>query len=253
MPISCHKNFCLVVIAFLLNMGSLPAQAKLPISSTLAQSSAQKQLNPLQERSENLVNLLAEEKFDQVLDQLSPELKLLWTADKLKEVWEKLLLTTGPYQKDLKSVYAQTLNADLVSVTAKFEKTTGDFLVTFNKNQEVIGIDFPKVETIQVISEEFIEALVTEDFAKARGYLHPFLKIEIFPQQVQEKWERVLAKTGAVKKQLPPEVKTGLSSADADLVLVPIEFENETGYMVLIFDQYKRIIGVDFPTGESTQ
>jgi len=245
---SSRKNIFWLLMALLLTTGHLPAQAESPKPSSLVQSSGQNQSDSLEQKSAQLINLLAEEKFAEVIEKLSPELQPQWTPDKMKEIWEKLVTTTGPFQKELKTMSAETVNADLVAVTTQFEKTTGDFLITFNKNQEVIGIDFPKVEPISKISDEFVDALANNDFATARGYLHPFLKIEIFPQQVQEKWEQVIARTGPFKKRLPAEVKSGLTNNDADLVLVPIEFENVTAYMVIIFDQYKRIIGVDFPT-----
>jgi hypothetical protein len=67
---------------------------------------------------------------------------------------------------------------------------------------------------------------------------------------VDQKWENLLKQTGPYQRQLSSSVKTGSSVDDADLVIVTVEFEKVTDNLIIIFDNQKRVVGIDFPVIE---
>ena len=201
----------------------------------------------IQQKAENVVDLLASKKFRQVRNALHPNLRINWPASKIEKIWRELLTETGSFIERDKSRVIKTVNGDLVFVSVEFENTTDELLVSFNQYQQIVGIDFPKVETIEQIAEKVVDALAKRDFASARGYLHPFLKTEIFPQQVEDKWEKLLLETGSFRKRLKTQTRNSSSVDNMDVVLVTVNFEKVTDNLIVIFDNDKRIIGIDFP------
>ena len=201
----------------------------------------------IQQKAEDFVDLLAAEKFSQVRNALHPYLRANWPTSKIERIWGELLAETGSFIERGKSRVIKTVNGDLVFVSVQFKNTSDELLVIFNQYQQIIGIDFPKIETIEEIAHKVVDALAARDFASARGYLHPFLKKEIFPQQVQKKWQQLLLETGPFQKRVKTQVRKGSSMDNIDVVLVTIEFEKVTDNLMVIFDRDKRIIGLDFP------
>lgn len=222
---------------------SLEVAAKIEV----AQSADAAKNEALQKKAVQLLDLLAAKKYEQVRAMVSPELATKLSAEQIEQIWANLLTATGPFKKQLKSHVLNTITADLVVVPAEFEKTADDFIVIFNKKGEIVGVDFPKVDTIDKIAEIFVNALAIKDYARARGYLHPFLKTEVFPQNIQQKWEALLAQTGPVKRIVKTQVRPGSTTDLVDIVIVTIEFEKVTEPLFIIFDENRRITGVDFP------
>lgn len=201
----------------------------------------------IQQKAEDFVDLLAAEKFTQVRSALHPYLRVNWPTSKIERLWGDLLAETGSFIRRGKSRVIKTFNGYLVFVSVEFKNTTDEMLVTLNQDRQIIGIDFPKVETIEEIAQKVVDALATRDFASARGYLHPFLKKDIFPQQMQKEWQQLLLETGPFQRRVKTQVREGSSIDNIDVVLVTIEFEKLTDKLLVIFDRDKRIIGIDFP------
>jgi hypothetical protein len=136
-----------------------------------------------------------------------------------------------------------------VIVTVEFEKVTDDVIVTFNRSGQIVAADFPEFRSISEIGIAFVTALVNKDYGLARGYLHPFLKAEVFPTRVQGAWENLLKRTGPVRRIVGIQVRKGSDTDGVDLVLVTIQFEKLTDTLILVFDDQKQIVNVDFPLG----
>lgn len=244
-------RFCLPVSLLMLAAApDLPVKAqslKLAEKVEIAQSADAAKNQALEEKSAQLLDLLAGEKYAQVREMVSPELAKKLSAEQIEQIWENLLTATGPIKKQLNFQVIETIDADLVIVPTEFEKTSDNFIVIFNKKGEVTGLDFPKVDTVDRIAEIFVNALATNDFTRARGYLHPYLKTEVFPQKIQQEWQGLIRQTGRVKRIVGTEVRPGSTVDKVDVVLVKVEFEKVTEPLLIIFDDNRRITGVDFP------
>jgi hypothetical protein len=195
-----------------------------------------------------VIELLAGGKYQQVRESVSPQLAEKWSSEQIEQIWDNLMQATGSLKKQLAVEVVNTINADLVIVGAQFEKTTAKFIVTFDKNQNIVGIDFPKIDTIDRIAENFVNYLAANDYPRARGYLHPFLKTEIFPQQIQGKWEALIKDHGRVERIVETEIRSGSTIDGVDVVVVTIKFENVVDEIFIIFDEERRIVAVDVPT-----
>jgi len=203
-----------------------------------------------EKQARQLVEWLGTKQYDKVIAALSPQLKPLWTAEKLQKVWESQVTdNTGPFKRIVKSKLLDAINANLVIVTVEFEKLTEDVVITFNRSGQVIAADFPEFRSISEIGDAFVTSLVNKDYGLARGYLHPFLKAEVFPTRVQGAWENLLKRTGPVRRIVGTQVRKGSDTDGVDLVLVTIQFEKLTDTLILVFDDQKQIVNVDFPLG----
>jgi hypothetical protein len=154
---------------------------------------------------------------------------------------------SGPLRKIVRTRLIDALNAKLLIVTVEFEKLTGDVILTFDDAGQVIAADFPEFRDIEQIAETFVRDLALQDFAAARGYLSPLLKAEIFPERVRSAWENLLRRTGRFQRIAGTQVRKGSDADGVDLVLVTIRFEERTDTLILVFDDEKRIVNVDFP------
>jgi Protein of unknown function (DUF3887) len=201
-----------------------------------------------EKQARQLVEWLGTKQYDKVIAALSPQLKPLWNAEKLQKVWESQVTdNTGLFKRIVKSRVLDAINANLVIVTVEFEKVTEDVVVIFNSAGQVIAADFPEFRGIAEIGDAFVQSLVNKDYGLARGFLHPFLKAEVFPTRVQGAWENLLKRTGPVRRIVGTQVRKGSDTDGVDMVLVTIQFEKLTDTLILVFDDQKRIVNVDFP------
>jgi hypothetical protein len=234
------------LIGFSLPLTSLtvtPAQANRE-PATIVQG------NPAREEKQarQLVEWLGTKQYAKVIEALSPQLKPLWNAEKLQKVWESQVTNnTGPFKRIVKSKVLDAINANLVIITVEFEKMTEDVVVTFNPAGQVIAADFPEFRSLAEIGDAFVQSLVNKDYGLARGFLHPFLKAEVFPSRVQGAWENLLKRTGPVRRIVGTQVRKGSDTDGVNLVLVTVQFEKLTDTLILVFDDQKQIVNVDFP------
>ncbi|WP_013321732.1 DUF3887 domain-containing protein [Gloeothece verrucosa] len=239
-----------LVLTLSLSAIELPVKAQsqeLMSVPEIAQATDAARNEALKKKAANAVNLLASGKYEELRKIMAPPLAQSLTAQKIKDIWDKSEQATGKITKQLNAEVVNTVNADLVVVNTQFAKTTDNIVVTFNKNQQIVGIDFPKIDSIEQISQIFVESMAANNYTKARGYLHPFLKTELFPQQVQKRWEDLIRRNGAFKKIVKTEIRPGSNVDRTDLVIVTAEFDKGSEPLFIIFDEERRIVGVDAP------
>jgi hypothetical protein len=201
----------------------------------------------LVQKSLEILEAAQKGQYEKVRAAAAPQLAADLTTDDIKAIWENLIETTGPVEKVLSTRSANTINAYLVFVKTQFQKESGEFIFTFNNRGEILGIDFPTIGSLDEISKIVVEALADGNFAKARGYLHSSLKTEIFPQQVQEKWQQLLKSTGDFKRIKSITVRRGSAVDNTDVVLVDVEFAKVSEDIFVIFDNNRRVVGIDVP------
>jgi hypothetical protein len=240
-----------LLLTFVVSAGSLPVVAQSPnrlAITEIAQSSDDADTQALQRQAEKFVELLGKKDYATARALLEPKLQAYWSVEKIKDLWEQDLLPhEGAFIKIVGSEVNDIINAYVVKVKVQFEKRTDNLYLTFNKKQQLIGLNFPKNKTISEKAEEFVSALAANDFARARGNLNPALKAEVFPKRIRQGWEDLLKKTGPYKRQVKTEVQPSTSPGGVDLVLVTIEFEKVTDNAFILFDSNGTIVGVDFP------
>jgi hypothetical protein len=244
------KSWSLALLATLIwSIGIISSQAQTPTANpTTTESPNRPQTRQFQQVAERFITLLGKGDYTKARGLLAPSLQSQWSAEKIQQLWEQdLIKRTGAFQNIIKSKNINAINAELVTLDVKFANSQEDIIVTLNPNRQIIGLDLPETRTVEEISREFVNALVTGDYAKARGYLHPLLKTEEFPQKVQQQWEEMLKTTGSFKRQVGYNVRKGSGNDGVDVVLVTLQFEKITEDLFLVFDDNKQIVNVDFP------
>ncbi|MGK7874752.1 MAG: DUF3887 domain-containing protein [Xenococcaceae cyanobacterium] len=241
------KRIPVLLLTLVLSAGSLPAEAQSPASTQLAQLSNEVQLNEIQKKAEEFVDLLGAQEFAKARQYIHPDLKAELSLEDMEQIWQELLAVTGPFKRLIDSRITRAVGTDLISVNIQFENTTDRLMVIFDSEQQIVGVDLPHREnSIEAIAEKLVDSLVAQDFINARANLHPFLKAELFPEQIQQQWQELLAVTGPFKKRVSSEVRTTSKVDGIDVVLVTLEFERITDELIVMFNDAKQIIGVNF-------
>lgn len=243
LPLFSYKSYLfLLMLAVFLAVEKLPALAQF---EDMAPPTQEIQSEKLKNKTEDLINWLERGEFPRVQQALHPDLQTDWTSERLEQRWQELLTQTGSLQRIVDAKVVQTINSDIVLVNLEFVNGTNEMLIDFNKQGQIVGIDFPQTQTIEEIAEKFVSDLASQDFAGARSYLHPFLKEEIFPAQIQQKWKQFLAQTGSFQRIVKTQTRRNSDVDDINLVLVTVEFAQVTDDIILAFDRDKKIINVD--------
>lgn len=243
------KLLSILILPLLFGLNSFSSQAEtLSVPLELAQSESDNNTELLQKKATELLNLFFNKEFEEVRKMISPQLKEQVSLELLEQEWLQTNSYNGDFKKIINSKVIKTPNSDLVITTVEFEKAKDDWIVIFDKNQEIIGTDFPTAEEIEDIAIELVNSLAMGNFDNARAYLHPFLKEDIFPEQVESKWEQLQKENGNFQRIIDTNTRRGSTLDNMDMVLVNIEFTNNIDRMLILFDSNKRIIGVDFPT-----
>jgi hypothetical protein len=249
--LSGKRFLSVLMLTSIWSAGSLPINAQFP-TDTPATSPTQPS-NSAQEKqlllvAEQFIQLLGKQDYDSAKATLAPALQSDWSAQRIQQLWEEdLLVRTGSFQSIVKSKAIDAVNVQLIVVTVRFENGEEDLIVTVNPEQQIVGLDFPETKSIEEIATQFVDALAAGDYRKARGYLHPLLKAEAFPQKVQQEWEEMLKLTGPYKQQVGYQVRKGSDMDGVDVVLVTLQFEKATQDLFLVFDDQKQIVNIDFP------
>lgn len=213
-------------------------------SGPIALTDAEEQ--KITEQARQLVDLLSRGEYAQARSLLHPDLASQLTTEEIKEIWDNLLSKTGKVQKQGTFRVIDAVNSDLVVIPTQFERGSGDFIITFNEDEQIVGVDFPRAESIAEISQKVIDSLAARKFVLARGYLHPLLKTEIFPEKLQQGWDRLQEQYGPFKRVVSTNIRSGSSVDDAEVVVLTLEFAKSTQDILMIFDGDRHITGFNF-------
>ena len=197
------------------------------------------------EVTQGFFDSLIGEQFEQAREYFSPSIQQYFSASDLEQQWQKVLKQKGSFVRYKKIRPAAIFDTYTVLMTANFENSISDFVVTLDSNQQITAVDFLLIGNIQVNAEEFVDALSKGSYAVARGYLTPELKETELPENIKEKWFNILAETGSFKRISNSKVVQ--SPSGSDVVLVNLEFEQENRSMMIIFNPLSEIVGIDFP------
>ncbi len=245
-----QKGLSLLVLTIVTGVSPLATNAQVKLSPPppvkLVQSSDMVDEEGLKKKAAELIQLLTEENYGRVRTLLNRELAIELTTDQIGEIWDNLIELTGPVKKIVGYRVIPTINADLVVVKTEFEdETIDEFVVTFNKKGEIVGVDFPNVASIEEIAEIVVNSVAVNNFARARGYLHSSLKTEILPTRLQTSWQRIQRESGLYERIEEITVRPGSGVDEVDLVVVEAKFQKGIRKFFFIFDDNRRIIGID--------
>jgi Protein of unknown function (DUF3887) len=140
------KKFASVTASLLVTVGlvgwqplSLSIPAAKAQTTTVSQSITYER--DIQQKAENFVDALAQQKFDNATKNLHQTMKPEESTFDVELYWQDLLKQTGKFQKRVKS----TVDGNLVLVTIQFDKVTEDLFIIFDDNGQIVGVDFPAI------------------------------------------------------------------------------------------------------------
>ena len=230
-------------LAILVSSAIFPVQAQSQVTKVeISQTLTDTQKQDIQKQAEEFVELLGQKKSSQARAILAKKLQKNWTPEQIQALWEAEIISQfGPFQKVV------SINADVVKVTTQFAKGSENILITFNKKQEVIAVNWPSNQSIEKIAEAFVNNIAAKDYARARSNLSPALKTEFFAENIEKSWVNLLKRTGSFQKILDIQHQPGGTTAAANVVIVQIQFEKVSDYLFIFFNKDKQIVNVDFP------
>ncbi|MBL1211514.1 DUF3887 domain-containing protein [Geminocystis sp. GBBB08] len=241
----------IVVSCFSIVLGGLSYQTssyaeKSQNLTLISQTNNQDNSSNLEAKGKKIIDLFFTQKFQSIPSLFSSQLREEISQDMIKQIWNNTNKQNGNFKgiKDFKQI--NTPNSDLAVFSLNFDKVTQEWIIIFNKKGEVIGVDIPTNQNIDDISRNFIDSLVSGNSAEARFYLHPFLKENITPKQLQARWDNFVKANGEFKGITRTTVRNGSKGDDTDVVIMDLEFNRNKEEIFVIFDSSKSIIGVDF-------
>ncbi len=238
----------LSLTVFVSGVNSMPLHAQTMTKSEqmpIAQVTDEAKNAQLQRKTFMLLDTLKAGKYEEAQKMAAPDLAKQLTPETIAKLWENVIKTTGDVQKYGDTSVVNTINGDVVIVETMFSKTTQDLVVTYNQAGEIVGVNVPGLQSVEQISQDLIMALSEKNYTVARQNLHPFLKGELFSEQIQEKWENVIAQNGAFKSIKDVTIINGFGRQNGQLVTVTVEFEKTTDDILIIFDGSRLITGVN--------
>jgi len=200
------------------------------------------------EVTQDFFDALIAGQYEQARELISPSLREYVSATDLQQSWQQILNDMGAFVRYQKIRPTGVFDTHKVLVTANFENVISDFVVTLDNNQQITAVDFLWINNIQDNAEEFVDALSSGQHGMARGYLAPDLKETILPETIEQRWMEIIAATGPFKQRTNSRVVN--SSSSSDVVLVDLEFEQESRSFMIVFNQLGQIVGIDFPQSE---
>ncbi|MCL6434314.1 MAG: alpha/beta fold hydrolase [Leptolyngbyaceae cyanobacterium HOT.MB2.61] len=100
----------------------------------------QKAVENLKSAAAKLVNLLAQEKFEEVTKSFDSTMQKALPPEKLKATWAAVLEEAGPFKRQAGSKTLKEDKYDVVVVNCEFEKTRLDIRVVYDSNKKVAGL-----------------------------------------------------------------------------------------------------------------
>jgi len=221
-----------------------PVMATVSVSSieTFPQVVASRTIS---DKAQMFVDFLAAGEYESARQLLDPVVQGVWSADLIEERWQTFQGVTGTFVRRIETVVLQ----NVVSITFESENTTDELLFVFNREGDIVGIDFPRLTvaieslSIEEIAENFIDAIHAGEFEVARLYLSPVLRAEWTPAVVEQRWRGFQETVGAFRE------RTHSNTID-NVVLVRAQFDRVEDSLVFIFNEDQQIVGIDFPQAE---
>lgn len=186
-----------------------------------------------------------------ILPLLEPQLAQALTAPALQANLRDSLTKVGELQGFSISSIDQGPGLDTATVLLQTRTGQTVLRLLFNQTFQIVGYDLPDLtEPPEQVARNFVQALAQKQSLKARALLSPLLKTEIFPQQIEQRWQALQRQTGPFQEIIRVE-NAGLESG-VTLLLVEIRFSKATDTLFISLDSDNRITNVDFPENPST-
>lgn len=109
---------------------------KYPVSKEAAPAKAA----PAQDQNNEIVELLAKNKFTKITEAFDETMKANLPAEKLGEVWKATIEQAGAFKKQIGSRKEKALEYDVIFVTCEFEKGNLDVKLVYNDKKQIAGM-----------------------------------------------------------------------------------------------------------------
>ena len=236
---------CLVIFVTLLSGAISTSFSNTAIAQVSSSNEAESaQLIKAKKVTQGFFDSLIGGQYEQAREYISPSVKEYFSAADIEQQWQKVLDDMGSFVQYRKIRPTKLFDSYYVLVTANFENLISDFVVTLDSNQQITTVDFLSIGNIQANAEEFVDALGNGKYGVARGYLTPDLKKTILPENLEQRWQEIVAAAGPFKYRTSSRV---VKSSSSDAVLVDLEFARENRSFLILFNPLGQIVGVDFP------
>ena len=200
----------------------------------------------VEKTANQFIDSLAVGDYKQARGMLSSGLLTEFSESDLEQSWGEATDIVGSFIGRGRSRYSWAASTDFVAMELLFENTSDTILIVFDRDLKISGVDFPSLREAEpkIVAEKFIDALSEGRFLDARKDFHPALKTELFPDEIQEKWDGLQLKTGTFRRRVSTNQR---NSQSYDIIDISLEFENLTESMLVFVNQDNQILGVDFP------
>lgn len=240
----CSITSLIMVPALLIGSITTPGQSQEITKLAQLLDSASPQARNAEVIIENFLTLLAQQKFEQAKQYISPTVAGYSSTAQLQQLWQKLQRDTGPLVQVAGIDATELLGTYTVIASVRFQNSTEDLTFKLDQNQKITEADFLWLGNMKADAEQFVNALAKGDYAVARSYLAPDLKQKFLPETLKQRWENLASKAGPFKQIKSSSLIRGGSY---DAVQLNVEFQNYSGKVFVFFNPLSQIIAIDSP------
>jgi len=97
---------------------------------------------PIETLAKGLVNSLTSRDYKKAVENFDETMKKALPAEKLQQVWNSLIVQSGPFVEQLGTRKEKILQYDVIFVTCKFENAVLDTKVVFDHKKQIAGLFF---------------------------------------------------------------------------------------------------------------
>jgi hypothetical protein len=182
------------------------------------------------------VDLLLQERFDQVVAMFGLEMKAGLTADKLAAGLRPALQQMGAVRKRLEPQLQASGESQVVTLPVEFANAAVNFIVSFNKAGEIDGLWMrPATPAAPAAAQgaepgdravaqanRVVDLLLQEKYADVTAMFSPQIRTAITEARLRAGLQPVLRGSGAVLKRSEAQIQ---ASGDQRVVILPVQFE----------------------------
>ncbi len=196
------------------------------------------------ERARLAVDLLLQEKYQEVVVMFDAQMKASLPAEKLSSGLHPALQQIGAVRKRLEPQTQASGDNQVVTLPVEFERATMNFVVSLNKAGEINGLwmrpaaqpaappasaavsSNPAVAT----ANHAVDLVLQEKYADVIAMLSPQIRTALSEERLRSGLQPILHGSGAVLKRLEPKVQP---MGDQQVIILPIQFEHAAWDVVI--------------------
>ena len=213
------------------------------------------------EKARLAVDLLLQERYQEIVAMFSAETKAALTANKLSAGLKPLFQQIGPVRKRMDPVTQASGDSQVVTLPVEFANAAMNFVVSLNKAGEINGLWVrpavpptvpaapPASDAAVTKANQALDLLLQGKFVDVVAMLSPQMRTAVTEDKLRAGLQPILRGSGAILKRLEPKVQV---SGDQRTVVLTVQFEKSAWDFIITVNSNGELSGLLARPGTDT-